>query len=177
MAAPRAAPSTVRPPGTAADPGRGDSPEPAVRVRLGRAQSPWQARSGTASDGWLRDDPVVEQTRIDRWLWAVRIYRTRTAATEACRGGHVEVNRSSAKPATPVRRGDRVTVRMAGRVRELEVVDLVDKRVGAQVAATCLVDHSPPLGRDAPPPPFARAPASGRPTKRDRRELDRLRRR
>jgi ribosome-associated heat shock protein Hsp15 len=119
----------------------------------------------------------VEVTRVDRWLWAVRLYKTRSAATEACRAGHVRVNRVSAKPAASVHVGDRVTVHHEGRERVLEVVLVVDKRVSAPLAAQCLVDHSPPVPpRDSIGAPFARDPASGRPTKRDRRQLDRLRR-
>jgi ribosome-associated heat shock protein Hsp15 len=116
--------------------------------------------------------------RVDQWLWAVRLYKTRTSATEACRGGHVSVNGSTAKAATPVRAGDRVEAVVGGRRRELEVVRTVDKRVGAPVAAVCLVDHSPPPPEEDAwqPPAFARERGAGRPTKRDRRDLDRLRR-
>ena len=115
--------------------------------------------------------------RVDRWLWAVRLFPTRTSATEACRAGHVRVNRQSVKPATPVHVGDEVVVRGAKRERVVEVAKIIERRVGAPIAATCMVDHSPP-----PPPredritPFARDPGSGRPTKRERREIDRLRR-
>ena len=115
-------------------------------------------------------------TRVDSWLWAVRMTPTRSAATDACRGGHVRVNGSPAKAATPVREGDRVEARLAGRPRVLEVVRLLDKRVGAPVAVECYVDHSPP-----PPPrdPLAglgpRDQGAGRPTKRDRRQLDQAR--
>jgi ribosome-associated heat shock protein Hsp15 len=121
---------------------------------------------------------VGTEARVDRWLWAVRIYKTRSAATEACRGGHVRVNDEAAKPATRVRPGDVVHTVVHGRPRVLEVVRVVEARVGAPVASACLVDHSPP----PPPPPkeraspvFAREPGSGRPTKRERRQLDRLR--
>jgi ribosome-associated heat shock protein Hsp15 len=118
----------------------------------------------------------VETTRVDRWLWAVRLYKTRGAATEACRGGHVRVNGSPAKPATTVRAGDRVEATAHGRHRVLEVVRVIDKRVGAPVAAECLVDHSPPPPpKEARQPVFARDPGAGRPTKRDRRQLDRFR--
>ena len=86
----------------------------------------------------------MEATRVDRWLWAVRLYKTRSAATEACAGGHVKVNGAAAKPATTVRAGDRVETRLHHRDRILEVVRIVDKRVGAPIAAECLVDHSPP---------------------------------
>ena len=86
----------------------------------------------------------MDSTRVDKWLWAVRAYKTRSAASTACQAGHVDVNGSGAKPATSVRVGDRVTVRVAGRVRDLEVAQVIDKRVGAALAADCLVDHSPP---------------------------------
>lgn len=111
---------------------------------------------------------------MDRWLWSVRQFPTRTAATEACRGGHVVVNGTSAKPSAVVQAGDRVVLRLAGRRRELEVVEAVDRRVGAAAAAACLVDHSPPADRSGPAAP-ARERSAGRPTKRDRRAIDRLR--
>ena len=113
---------------------------------------------------------------MDVWLWAVRIYKTRPEATAACRGGHVRVNRGPAKASTQVKVGDRIDA-FVGRPRILDVATVIEKRVGAAVAAKCLVDHSPP----APivkrmPRVFVREPGSGRPTKRERRELDRLRR-
>jgi len=120
----------------------------------------------------------MEATRVDRWLWAVRVYKTRSAATEGCRGGHVRVNDAPAKAATTVRVGDRVEVQLHGRELVVEVARVIDKRVGPQVAAECVVDHSPPPPpRDLTSPAFARDPAAGRPTKRDRRALDRLRQR
>lgn len=119
----------------------------------------------------------MDSTRVDRWLWAVRLYKTRGDATDACRGGHVRVNGAPAKPSVAVRPGDRIEAFVHDRQRILEVVQIIDKRVGASVAATCLVDHSPP------PPPreerleplFVRDVGTGRPTKRDRRALDRFR--
>jgi ribosomal 50S subunit-recycling heat shock protein len=122
------------------------------------------------------DDAAVEVTRIDRWLWAVRLYKTRSNATDACRGGHVRVNGTPAKAAASVRVGDRVTARVNGDDRILEVVRLIDKRVSATVAAECLVDHSPPPApREFVAPAFVRDPAAGRPTKKERRQLDRFR--
>lgn len=113
--------------------------------------------------------------RVDRWLWAVRIYKTRAAASTACSGGHVTVDGSPAKPATKVGVGARVEVRVAQRDRILEVVALLDKRVGAPLAAKALIDHSPPLPpRDRVAPPMVRDAGAGRPTKRDRRQIDRL---
>lgn len=120
----------------------------------------------------------MEATRVDRWLWAVRLYKSRSMATDACRGGHVEVNGAPAKPATTVRVGDRVTAKVDGWQRVLEVVQVIDKRVGAALAAECLVDQSGPRPKpEFVAPLFMRDRASGRPTKRDRRQLDRLRER
>ena len=78
--------------------------------------------------------------------------------------------------ATTVRVGDRVEARLHGRARVVEVVRIIDKRVGAPIAAECLVDRSPPPGpADELPPVFVRDPAAGRPTKRERRAMDRFR--
>jgi ribosome-associated heat shock protein Hsp15 len=118
----------------------------------------------------------MDSTRVDRWLWAVRLFKTRGAATDACRGGHVRVNGAAAKPATTVRAGDRVEAYVHGRHRVVEVVEPVAKRVGPAIASACLVDHSPPAPpREHVTPTFARDPGSGRPTKRERRRLDRFR--
>ena len=117
----------------------------------------------------------MEATRVDRWLWAVRLYKTRSAATDACKGGHVRVNDASAKPATPVRTGDRVAARVHDRDRILEVVRVIDKRVSAPVAAECILDHSPPPPDELTRPAFLRDRAASRPTKKDRRQLDRFR--
>ncbi|WP_344323416.1 RNA-binding S4 domain-containing protein [Streptomyces macrosporus] len=114
--------------------------------------------------------------RIDSWIWSVRLTKTRSAAAAACRGGHVRVNGERAKPAQPVRPGDEVRLRHLGRERIVVVKRLVRKRVGAAIAAECFVDNSPP-----PPPPEYVAPVArrergaGRPTKRERREIERLR--
>jgi ribosome-associated heat shock protein Hsp15 len=118
----------------------------------------------------------VDETRVDKWLWAVRLFKTRSLATEACRGGHVRVNGTPAKPAAGVRVGDRVEARVHGRPRVLEVARVIDKRVGPPVAAECLVDHTP-VEEAVPREPavFARDRGAGRPTKRDRRQLDRFR--
>jgi ribosome-associated heat shock protein Hsp15 len=121
---------------------------------------------------------VSEETRVDLWLWSVRLYKTRSLAADACRGGHVRVNGASAKPSTAVRVGHRVEATAGGRACTLEVARIITKRVGAAVAAECVIDHTPP-----PPPPDRigpvpdRAPGTGRPTKRDRRDLDRMRNR
>ena len=119
---------------------------------------------------------MTESTRVDQWLWAVRIYKSRSIASDACKGGHVTVNGRSVKPASPVHVGDCVEAYAGERQRVLEVVRLIGKRVSAPLAAECLVDHSPPPPpREERDPFFVRDPASGRPTKRDRRRMDRLR--
>jgi ribosome-associated heat shock protein Hsp15 len=118
----------------------------------------------------------VEGTRVDQWLWAIRLYKTRSAASDACRGGRVRINGSSAKAASPVKVGDRVDTTIAGNVRDVEVVQLINKRVGAPIAVQCYIDHSPPPTAERPLRRlFPRAAGAGRPTKRERRETDRLR--
>jgi ribosome-associated heat shock protein Hsp15 len=117
----------------------------------------------------------VESTRVDRWLWAVRLTKTRSDAAAACRGGHVRVNDRPAKPATSVSAGDQVRARVGQATRIVEVVRVIEKRVGATDAATCFLDRTP-----APPPETAvpvarRERGAGRPTKRERRVLDRFR--
>ncbi|MEV5353023.1 RNA-binding S4 domain-containing protein [Streptomyces sp. NPDC052693] len=117
-----------------------------------------------------------QTVRVDSWIWSVRLVKTRSMGATACRGGHVRVNGERVKPAHGVRVGDEVRLRHEGRERIVVVTRLIRKRVGAPVAAQCYIDNSPP-----PPPREAVAPAgirdrgAGRPTKRDRRELERLR--
>jgi len=114
--------------------------------------------------------------RVDAWLWAIRVSKTRSAATAACRAGHVRVNDERAKAAQSVKIGDEVRIRLDGLERILVVRGLLVKRVGAVVAVTLYDDLTPP------PPPREERPATvvrdrgaGRPTKRDRRELEKLR--
>ena len=113
---------------------------------------------------------------MDRWLWAVRLFKTRSAATDACRGGHVRVNDVRVKPAAEVKVGDTLKVRTGDRDRVVVVSRIIEARVGAPVAAECLEDHSPP-----PPPrePWLqvaqRDRGAGRPSTRDRRQIERAR--
>ncbi|MCC8250676.1 RNA-binding S4 domain-containing protein [Saccharothrix luteola] len=119
----------------------------------------------------------MESTRVDRWLWAVRLTKTRSDAAAACKGGHVRVNDRPAKPATSVSPGDEVRARVGDTTRIVEVVRVIQKRVGAADAVGCFIDRTPP------PPPPTEAPAqvarrdrgAGRPTKRERRVLDKFR--
>lgn len=118
----------------------------------------------------------MASVRVDSWIWAIRLTKTRSAAGAACRAGHVRVNDVTAKPAQHLAIGDRVQLRNGGRERIVEVTKIISKRVSAPAAAECFIDHSPP------PPPreiLASQPrrdrGAGRPTKRERRELDRFR--
>jgi ribosome-associated heat shock protein Hsp15 len=109
-------------------------------------------------------------------MWAVRLFKTRSQSASACRSGHVRVNGAAAKASVQVKPGDEVRVRVAGLERIVVVVRPIAKRVGAPVAAECMQDNSPP-----PPSPemMASIPrrdrGAGRPTKRERREMDRFR--
>ncbi len=133
------------------------------------------ASSVRAILGRVTDPRAADETRIDRWLCAVRLVKTRPLATRLCEGGHVLVNGWPAKPSTKVRAGDRVGALVADRERVVEVVRPIESRVGATIAATCYVDHGPPVVTEAGPE-IMRIRGEGRPGKRLRRELERLRR-
>ncbi|WP_323177880.1 RNA-binding S4 domain-containing protein [Streptomyces sp. NBC_00083] len=120
--------------------------------------------------------PGTGPVRVDSWIWSVRLTKTRSQAGTACRAGHVHVNGERVKASHLVKTGDEVRVRLEGRERIVKVVQLLRKRVGAPVAAEAYIDKSPP------PPVRADALAAGvrdrglgRPTKRDRRDMERLR--
>jgi len=119
----------------------------------------------------------ARSVRLDKWLWAARVFKTRSLAGTACDGGKVDVNDQAAKPAKAVRPGDTIRVTLPqGRRRILKIAALDDRRGSAAVARTLYEDLTPPeppRARWAPPP--LRPPGSGRPTKRERRALDRLR--
>lgn len=117
-----------------------------------------------------------DETRIDRWLCAVRLVKTRPIATQLCEGGHVRVNGNAAKPSTKVRAGDVVHALIAGRERIVEIVRPIETRVGAPVAATCYVDNSPPPVISELAPGIKVVRGEGRPNKRLRRELERMKR-
>ena len=112
---------------------------------------------------------------MDTWIWSVRLARTRSDASGACRAGHVRVNGVRVKPAHVIRAGDEVRLRGEGRERVVVVQQVITKRVGASVATGCYIDNSPP------PPPreeavvvAARDRGTGRPTKRERRSIEKL---
>ncbi len=117
--------------------------------------------------------------RVDKWLWAVRVFKTRTAATTACTSGRVKVNDEPAKPATKISVGDVIEARRGDHVIVYRATALIEKRVGAKLVEDCVEDLSPPKpDRSDPvlaPPGGARSRGEGRPTKKERRDIDRLR--
>jgi ribosome-associated heat shock protein Hsp15 len=117
---------------------------------------------------------ISEQTRIDRWLTATRIFKSRNLAQAACEAGHVRINDAPAKPSTLVKIGDEVRAFAARGTVVLLVKGVADKRLSAALAQLLYEDHSPP-----PPPKEERVAVrergAGRPTKADRRALSRLR--
>jgi ribosome-associated heat shock protein Hsp15 len=119
---------------------------------------------------------TVASIRIDKWLWAARAFKTRSIAADACDGGKVDVNGEAAKPAKPVRAGDRIDITTPVGRRILKVIALSDKRGSAPIARALYEDLTPPAPPRArlPKPPY-RPPGAGRPTKRERRDIDRLR--
>jgi len=122
--------------------------------------------------------PSSDSIRVDKWLWAARVFKTRSLASTACDGGKVDINAEAAKPARRVHAGDRIEVSLPrGRRRILKVVGVGERRGSAEAARKLFEDLTPPeppRSRQAPPP--FREPGAGRPTKRERREIDRLRR-
>jgi ribosome-associated heat shock protein Hsp15 len=106
----------------------------------------------------------------------VRLVKTRPMATQLCDGGHVEVNGAKAKPSTKVKPGDEVRALIAARERIVDVVRPIETRVGASVAAECYIDRSPPPVVREIAPGIKVIRGEGRPSKRLRRELDRMRR-
>lgn len=133
----------------------------------------------TARQQEARDAPASAgptSVRVDVWLWSVRQVKSRSAATAACRAGHVRVNGEPAKPSQHVGVGDEIRYRVAGFDRHLVVRRILVKRVGAPIARTAYEDRTPP--RPSPldaPAAILRDRGAGRPTKKERRQLDALR--
>jgi len=117
----------------------------------------------------------MERHRIDAWLKLVCLFKHRTEATDACRGGHVKINGQRVKPAAPVREGDVVEFLLDDRYRRVVVAGLPETNIAKEVARTMYIDETPKQEVDI----FRtglRERGSGRPTKRDRRELEKIRR-
>ncbi len=114
--------------------------------------------------------------RLDSWLWAARFFKSRSLATAACRAGKVRLNDGIAKASATVKPGDRISWRDPLRPRTVEVVELLPRRVGAPEAVKAYVDFSPPIPSKAEMGVVPqRDRGAGRPEKKDRRDLDRLR--
>lgn len=121
----------------------------------------------------------IEKLRIDKYLWAIRVFKTRSLATEACKAGKVKLNGQNIKPSYVVKVGEVYHIQKGIEKKVLKVVDLLEKRMDAKTAALYYEDqtpledtygykstfHTPILRRDR---------GTGRPTKKDRREIDDL---
>jgi len=123
----------------------------------------------------------MDKVRIDKWLWSVRIFKSRTVATDACKGGKVKINGESIKPSYQLQEGEVVQVRKNGFDFQFKAVKLIQKRVGAPIAVTCYEDLTPQEELDKYKNWFVgkaaaeqRERGAGRPTKRERREIDRF---
>lgn len=123
--------------------------------------------------------PQPLKTRIDKWLWAVRLYKSRSLATDACRNGRVRINAVPLKPSYMLTSGEQIEVKKNGFNLQFKVVDIIEKRVSAVLAAPCFLDITPPeelskykdwfIGKGGTE---VRMKGEGRPTKKERREID-----
>lgn len=121
----------------------------------------------------------ISSVRLDKWLWAVRLFKTRSVAADACRHGRVTINGQPGKPSREVRINDIVVVLTDELTRRFKVLQPLHTRVGAQKVREFAEDQTPPPAlqtpRDSNPGPFAARPkGSGRPTKKERRQIERL---
>jgi ribosome-associated heat shock protein Hsp15 len=120
--------------------------------------------------------------RIDKWLWAVRIFKTRTMAANACRKGKVLINGINAKPSHSVRIGETIEVEQPPITRTYQVTGLIEKRVSAGLAVDYVEETTPPqeikklrmMRRMSSTIVGVRDKGAGRPTKRERRAIDKL---
>jgi len=117
--------------------------------------------------------------RIDKWLWAVRVFKTRSLATAACREGRVTIAGQAVKASREVRIHDLIEAKTGDFTRTLKVLGLLEQRVGAQAAREFMEDRTPPAERErrkdpALQPLFYRPKGAGRPTKKDRRTLGKI---
>ena len=120
---------------------------------------------------------MSDQARIDKWLWAVRIYKTRSIAAEACKKGHVSIGERTAKPAHNVRVGDIINVKKAPITYSFKVLQCAEHRVGAKLVPELMENVTPQeqyniLEMSKMSGFVDRARGTGRPTKKERRDLD-----
>ena len=121
----------------------------------------------------------MELVRVDKFLWCVRLFKTRSMATDACKGGKVKLNGTNVKPSKEVKVGERYSIQRDGNKLDIEVKALLHNRVGAPLVSDYIIDHSPkPDPKEFIPSAFYTTPqrdkGTGRPTKRDRRDIDDL---
>ena len=122
---------------------------------------------------------MAEETRIDKYLWAIRVFKTRSDATDACKGGKVRINGADIKPSKNVRAGDVISVRKGAVTYTYRVIAVIDKRQGAKLVPQYAENITPEeeLAKlKAPVETFFlnRDRGSGRPTKKERRQMDSL---
>lgn len=122
---------------------------------------------------------MAEEVRIDKYLWAIRVYKTRSDATEACKGGKVRVNGNDIKPSRAVKSGDVITARKGAICYTYKVLAIIDKRQGARLVPNYAENITPQEELDKLRHPvetffLKRDPGAGRPTKKDRRQMDSL---
>jgi ribosome-associated heat shock protein Hsp15 len=122
---------------------------------------------------------VSQKVRIDKWLWSVRIFKSRTIATDTIKAGKVKVNHVLVKASQLVQTGDRIFVQKNGFQFQFEVINPIEKRVGAAIAQACYLDLTPTEELNKYKDWFVgksgvefRERGSGRPTKKERREID-----
>ena len=118
-----------------------------------------------------------QEVRIDKWLWAVRIFKTRTLAADACKESKVTIGGQTVKPSRAVKPEDLIIAKTEAVTRTVRVLKLLDKRVGADKVAEYMEDRTPASEYERKPdtlaqPVFFRPKGSGRPTKKDRRALN-----
>lgn len=121
----------------------------------------------------------VQEVRLDKWLWATRVFKTRSLAIAACAAGHVKIAGQRVKPAKSVRIGEVLEVQVGEITRTVQVAGLLDRRVGAKAVPQFLEDLTPPEEYAKPRDPrveplFHRPKGAGRPTKKDRRLLEQI---
>ena len=122
---------------------------------------------------------MAEGTRIDKYLWAIRVFKTRTDATDACKGGKVRLNGNDVKPSRTVACGDVINVRKGAVLYSYKVVATIEKRVGAKLVPEYAENITPQDELDKLRHPvetffLKRDPGTGRPTKKDRRQMESL---
>ncbi len=119
----------------------------------------------------------MPEARIDKWMWAARIFKTRTIAAEACKKGRVSINGAQAKPARMIKPGDVIQVRKPPVTYSFKVLQAIEKRVGAKLVPEIMENVTTPdqyelLEMNRISGFVNRAKGTGRPTKKDRRDLD-----